>query len=89
MIDSKIKKGLKLTNYKFEKKPLVVGGLAMEYHGLRKTVHDYDYIVSKKDWNKFSSSFINSFSGISSHKKGFMLEMLFHSRLCIRKITHN
>ena len=52
MIDSKIKKGLKLTNYKFEKKPLVVGGLAMEYYGLRKTVHDYDYVVSKKDWNK-------------------------------------
>ena len=24
----------------------------MEYHGLRKTVHDYDYIVSKRDWNK-------------------------------------
>ena len=52
MIDSKIKKGLKLTNYKFEQKPLVVGGLAMEYYGLRKTVHDYDYVVSKKDWNK-------------------------------------
>ena len=52
MIDSKIKKGLKLSNYKFEQKPLVVGGLAMEYYGLRKTVHDYDYVVSKKDWNK-------------------------------------
>jgi hypothetical protein len=66
MIDKKIKKGLNLTKYKFEKKPLVVGGLAMEYYGLRKTGHDYDYMVSKKDWKKLKKLHpkkINFFGG--------------------------
>ena len=66
IINNKILKGLKLTNYKFEKKPLVVGGLAMEYYGLRKTGHDYDYMVSKKDWKKLKKLHpkkINLFGG--------------------------
>ena len=66
MIDKKIKKGLSLTKYKFEKKPLVVGGLAMEYYGIRKTGHDYDYMVSKKDWKqlkKIHPKKINLFGG--------------------------
>jgi hypothetical protein len=52
MTSVKIMKGINLTNYKFIKKPLVVGGLAMEYYKLRKTVHDYDYVVSSSDWDK-------------------------------------
>lgn len=46
----KILKGLKLVNYKFKKPPLVLGGLALEYYGIRKTKHDYDYMISPTDW---------------------------------------
>jgi len=41
-------------NYKFKKKPLLVGGKAMEYYGLRKAGEDIDFIVTKKDYNKLA-----------------------------------
>lgn len=66
MAEKKILKGLKLTNYKFKHKPLVVGGLAMEYYNIRKSGHDYDYIVSPSDWKilkKLHPTKINLFGG--------------------------
>jgi hypothetical protein len=37
-------------NYRFRHKPLVVGGIAMEYYGLRKSGEDIDFILSKEDY---------------------------------------
>jgi hypothetical protein len=65
-IKKKILKGIKITEYEFKKPPLVVGGLAMEYYGLRKTGHDYDYMVSKSDWVKLKKKHpksVNLFGG--------------------------
>ncbi len=62
----KILKGLKLVNYKFKKPPLVLGGLALEYYGIRKTKHDYDYMVSPTDWKilkKKHPDYLNLFGG--------------------------
>ena len=62
----KILKGLKLVNYKFKKPPLVLGGLALEYYGIRKTKHDYDYMVSPTDWKilkKKYPDYLNLFGG--------------------------
>lgn len=36
-------------NYRFKKKPLLVGGKAMEYYGLRKAGDDIDLVVSEED----------------------------------------
>ena len=36
-------------DYKFIKKPLLVGGKAMEYYGLRKAGDDIDFIACKED----------------------------------------
>jgi len=36
-------------NYSFNKKPLLIGGSAMEYYGLRKAGKDIDLIVVKND----------------------------------------
>ena len=36
--------------YTFRSKPLLVGGLAMEYYGLRKAGDDIDFIVSGEDY---------------------------------------
>jgi hypothetical protein len=66
IIKKKILKGIKITEYEFKNPPLVVGGLAMEYYGLRKTGHDYDYMVSKSDWSKLKKKHpkcINLFGG--------------------------
>ena len=61
--DSVIKKalhGLSLTRNKFIYKPLIVGGLAMEYHGIRATGHDYDYVVSPSDWTLLKEQYIDN-----------------------------
>ena len=36
-------------HYKFQKKPILVGGKAMEYYGLRKAGNDIDFIADEKD----------------------------------------
>lgn len=36
-------------NYKFNKKPILIGGKAMEYYGLRKSGVDIDLIADEKD----------------------------------------
>lgn len=62
----KILKGLKLVNYKFKKPPLVLGGLALEYYGIRKTKHDYDYMISPMDWKILKKKYpdqVNLFGG--------------------------
>jgi hypothetical protein len=36
-------------NYRFQDKPLVIGGNAMEYYGLRKSGADIDLVISARD----------------------------------------
>ena len=36
----------------FHEKPLLIGGLAMEYYGLRKAGRDIDFVLSKPDHKK-------------------------------------
>lgn len=36
-------------NYVFKQKPLLVGGMAMEYYGLRKSGWDIDLVVAEED----------------------------------------
>ena len=38
-------------DYKFAYKPLLVGGGAMEYYGLRPRGADIDFILHEKDYN--------------------------------------
>tara|TARA_Y100000590_G_scaffold389536_1_gene464635 strand:+ start:1895 stop:2332 length:438 start_codon:yes stop_codon:yes gene_type:complete len=41
---------LKKLNYIFIRKPLVVGGTALEYYDIRKSGHGLDLVVSIEDW---------------------------------------
>jgi hypothetical protein len=43
--------------YQFLDKPVIVGGLAMEYHGLRKHGDDIDFIVTDRDYQKLKIKF--------------------------------
>ena len=38
--------------YKFKDNPILIGGGAMEYYGLRKTGNDLDIIISERDKNE-------------------------------------
>lgn len=46
-----------LLNYNFMKKPLLVGGMAMEYYGLRKAGRDIDLIVAQEDHSALKKLF--------------------------------
>jgi hypothetical protein len=52
-----IMRGIKSTNYLFINKPLVVGGLALEYYGIRNSGPDYDYMISSADWKQLKKLF--------------------------------
>ena len=43
--------------YKFLDKPVIFGGLAMEYYGLRKHGDDVDFIVTNRDYQKLKAQF--------------------------------
>jgi hypothetical protein len=43
--------------YEFLDKPVIVGGLAMEYYGLRKHGDDIDFIVTNRDYQRLKGKF--------------------------------
>ena len=43
--------------YEFLDKPVIVGGLAMEYYGLRKHGADIDFIVTGRDYQRLKAKF--------------------------------
>jgi len=46
--------------YKFLDKPVIVGGMAMEYYGLRKHGDDVDFIVTDRDYQKLKTQYPNN-----------------------------
>lgn len=45
----RMKVDLEMLNYKFKHKPLLIGGMAMEYYGLRKAGADVDLVIHSDD----------------------------------------
>lgn len=37
-------------NYQFQTKPLLIGGMAMEYYGLRQAGADIDFVITESDY---------------------------------------
>jgi len=50
---------LEQLSYKFINKPLVIGGKAMEYYGLRKAGSDIDLVISTIDHNNLRTQYPN------------------------------
>jgi hypothetical protein len=46
---NKVKNKLDQLDYKFIHKPILIGGVALEYYGIRKSIHDIDFIISQDD----------------------------------------
>jgi len=44
-------------HYQFIDKPLIVGGLAMEYYGLRKHGDDVDFIITDRDYQNLKRKY--------------------------------
>ena len=72
-----IEKEMKKLNYEFIKPPILIGGGAMEYYGMRKTGHDYDFMISIEDCNKLKSmgKHLNTFGGTEIDSDGLSTDM--------------
>jgi hypothetical protein len=46
-------------DYQFQDKPLLIGGKAMEYYGLRKSGADIDLVISSRDHVKLKCQYPN------------------------------
>ena len=54
-----IENTLQKLEYEFNKKPLLVGGIAMEYYGLRKSGQDIDLIADANDIKNLITKYPN------------------------------
>jgi hypothetical protein len=65
----------------FTKKPVIIGGLAMEYYGIRECGDDIDFIVSNEDYLELAKKYPN-------HKKDKWgdLGVLIDDYECLRSI---
>jgi len=50
--------------YDFLNKPLLVGGEAKEYYGIRKNNHDIDFVVTKEDYERLAKKYPNNLTDI-------------------------
>ena len=62
---------------KFIKPPILFGGGAMEYYGMRKTGHDYDFMISIEDYKQLKSmgKHLNTFGGTVIGSDGLSTDM--------------
>ena len=51
---------LDVLEYKFIHKPLLIGGKAMEYYGLRKSGLDIDFVIHDEDHNILKNKYPNN-----------------------------
>ena len=49
-----LEKKLKLNDLHFTRKPILIGGMAMEYYGMRKSGADIDLIICDKDYQSLA-----------------------------------
>lgn len=56
---------LKILRYDFEYKPILIGGKALEYYGVRDSDNDYDFIVSEDDIARLGSMYTDYHKDLS------------------------
>jgi hypothetical protein len=47
-------------NFAFTAKPLLIGGMAMEYYELRPSGADIDFVISRSDYKRLSAQYPNN-----------------------------
>ena len=73
---AKVRTEMLKLNYNFKKAPILIGGGAMEYYGMRTTGHDFDFIISREDATVLKQSYgLNHFGGKLFGPDGFCVDM--------------
>ena len=73
---AKVRPEMSKLNYEFKKAPILIGGGAMEYYGMRTTGHDFDFIISREDACQLKETYeLNHFGGECFGADGFSEDM--------------
>lgn len=73
---SDIEEVVKNLKYTFKRKPILIGGGALEYYGLRKTGHDWDFMISMEDYKALKNVYeLNTFGGKELDKDGLSVDV--------------
>lgn len=54
---TEIESELKSSDLSFSRKPIVIGGMAMEYYGMRKSGADIDLVISDEDYHALAEKY--------------------------------
>lgn len=49
-----LRQQIKISDLSFSKKPILIGGMAMEYYGMRKAGADIDLVICDVDYQKLA-----------------------------------
>ncbi len=85
---------LHIIDYSFKHQPIVIGGYAMMYYGLRKAGQDVDLVVAKEDfsdmWTRFPHRRVEKFGEIGIYHKPFEIWPVFrgYTYWQLRKMSH-
>lgn len=77
---SDIEEVVKKLEYTFKRKPILIGGGALEYYGLRKTGHDWDFMISMEDYKALKTKekymkYFNTFGGKELDADGLSVDV--------------
>ena len=53
----KVKEAILKSNLQFSSKPILIGGQAMEYYGIRKSGKDIDFVITDKDYQRLAEKY--------------------------------
>lgn len=53
----RVKEAILKSNLQFSSKPILIGGQAMEYYGIRKSGKDIDFVITDKDYQRLAEKY--------------------------------
>jgi len=56
---------INVLGYGFENKPILIGGKALEYYGVRNSDNDYDFVIAEDDYNRLRYKYPDNTKDVS------------------------
>ena len=79
---------LKKLDFEFTSKPLLIGGMAMEYYGLRKAGRDIDFVISKDDHRRLSEKYPDNIKDLYGDRGICEYEFEIWNQICTFDYDH-
>ena len=74
---------LKKLDFEFTSKPLLIGGKAMEYYGLRKAGADIDFVIAAEDYERLARKYPDDLREIGGDLGVFVFEFEIWKSICL------